>query len=173
MRRLTAHRPCPLALGLRAALLPALLLGCAPDKADTGGLDCDPSAAAPGEAQAELNGEPWLGPDAAWSPSGDGVQITTSLGEGYRLTLVAYGVQDAISDGRLPQTLPMDAAGLEAWGLLYPEDGASFSSKAGEGGQLTVFAVEGDLLSGCFDFGAAAGDEALRVSGGRFLAEAL
>lgn len=155
----------------RAGLLPLILaVACAKGKDDTGGEACDPSASGPGEARAEVNSAAWLGPDATWVASGDGVQITTSVGDGFRLTLVAYGVLDAISEGRLPQTAPMDAAGLEAWGVVYPEDGSSYSSKAGEGGSLTLFALEGDQLSGCFSFGAASGDEALRVSDGSFLA---
>ena len=159
-----------------AGLLAAPLLfaaACSGEKGDTAGSFCDASAASAGEALAEINSGAWRGPDATWVPSGDGVQVTTSIGDGYRMTLVAYGVQGAISEGRLPLTLTMDAAGLDAWAVVYPESGSSFSSKAGEGGSLTLSAVEGDLLSGCFEFGAAAGDEALRVSGGSFLANPL
>ena len=162
---------------LRRAHLPLVLAlaACTDKGADSAGDSCDPGDVADGLIEAEVDGAAWTGAELQWSGTGAGLQLTSALGAGdtasdWRITLVANDSLDAIEAGDLPLTLPMDAAGEQAWALLYPAAGDSFSSKAGAGGAVTFAALDGDALRGCVAFDAAGSGGEASLSGGRFSA---
>ena len=145
------------------------LVGCAGEASEEDGT-CTVSAGT-GRMELTLDGEAWAS-DATWSEAGDGVQVISTLADGWRFTIVAQQALTEVEVGSFPVEidLSVDAGFITA----YPEDGdASFSSSGGSG-TLSLTAREDDLLSGCFEAELGSGDgDVLEVEGGGFVAELL
>lgn len=145
------------------------LAGCAGDATEED-RTCTVSAEA-GQMELTLDGEAWAS-DATWSEAGDGVQVISTLADGWRFTIVAQQALTEVEVGSFPVEidLSVDAGFITA----YPESGdASFSSSGGSG-TLTLTDREDDLLSGCFQAELGSGDGGvLVVEDGGFVAERL
>jgi hypothetical protein len=138
--------------------IPALLTGLAL-------VGCDPGCDAaddlgPDTLTMELDGDPWTAADPTWQVSATGVQINTSPVAGWRLSMVAQETQKGIDvptlveDGDLPIYVKLGSSQDGGWGLLYPEEGDTFSTEYGHGGFLKFSRLRGDELYGCFAFDA-------------------
>lgn len=137
---------------------------------DEDGFDCSVNASE-GTIEGTLDGEDW-GADATWTEAGDGVQVVTSVSDGWRLTIVAQQALDAVSDDALP--IEVDLGGDEGFVTVYPEAGGSSWTSAGASGSMVLDGVSGDVLSGCLSFDAVSSDgDEVSLDGGSFQAVAL
>jgi len=126
---------------------------------------CDPGCDAaddlgPDTLTMELNGDPWTAASPMWQVSATGVQITTAPVAGWRLSMVAQetpkgiDVPTLLEDGDLPIYVDLGSSQDGGWGLLYPEQGDTFSTEYGHGGFLKFSRLRGGELYGCFAFDA-------------------
>ena len=133
---------------MRLAPLALFLVACG------GGSTCDLDAVGDGQLSGTVDGSAWSTSGASWSETGDGIQLVTDAGGGYRMTVSALQTVDgtpvgtAIADGAFPIDVDFgdETAGF---GLLYPDGEGSLTTKGGGGGSLTIDAVEGGVLSAC------------------------
>jgi hypothetical protein len=131
-----------------------------------------------GGIQAQVDGEAWEDANPQWNWTGTGVQVLTTTTDGWRLTLVAQRdlddtvVLDLVDEGGLPAQI--DLSGTDGFGVVYDVEGNSWTSSKDGSGTLTLQAIEGDELSGCFSFDAFDGDGGMvEIRGGGFVALAL
>jgi hypothetical protein len=125
-----------------------------------------PDGIAAGSGQALIDGEDWTAADVAWIETGSGLQVTTGMNDGWRLTLVVQGT-GLDSDGL--GIVELDGSG--GWGLVYPDDGSSYSSQE-IGGSLELV-TRGDTIELCFDLDAAGEDGEVSIEEGYLHADAL
>lgn len=156
---------------------PTLLLPCALLASSSllacGDETCEPQGLAEGDVVGTVDGEAWTGAGASWSVAGDGVQVTTAEGGGWRLTLVAsadeegQGVAAALVDGE-SLVVPL---GDESFAALYPTGVAgSYATQAAGDGEA-VLTRTGDSVAACFSFTASAADgTAVELTGGELVA---
>ncbi|MBW2257085.1 MAG: hypothetical protein JRI25_21170 [Deltaproteobacteria bacterium] len=138
--------------------LPALLAAFALVGCDPG---CDAADdLAPDTLTMELNDAPWTAANPTWQVSATGVQINTSPVAGWRLSMVGQetpngtDVPTLVEDGDLPIYVKLGSSQDGGWGLLYPEEGDTFSTEYGHGGFLKFSRLRGRELYGCFAFDA-------------------
>ncbi len=134
--------------------------------------ECDPASLGLGEAEARVDGEEWSVGGATWMEAGSSVQLTIPTSGGWGITLVAQTTLagDSLSEALDAGTFPIEISlGSEGGGFatIYPEEGLSYSSRTGSGGELVIHEVD-EALEACFSFEAlSTGGEAIDVSGGR------
>lgn len=158
---------------MRASLLLAPVLVASCSLLACGKETCEPAGLVEGDVVATIDGDAWDGAGASWSAAGDGVQFTTSEGDGWRLTLVAnedeegQGVAAALVDGE-SLVVPL---GDSSFAALYPTGVAgSYATQAEGDGQATLTRT-GDAVAACFSFTASAADgAAVELTGGELLA---
>lgn len=149
-------------------LVPAIVLlstGCG------GAATCDLTGLAEGAVRGTVDGVGWDTTGAAWSPTGEGIQVVTSSGGGYRVTFSLLKSVDgealatAVDAGETPIEVSFDDESA-GFALLYA-DGASGSltSKGDGGGTLTIERLDGDLVGACFAFDAVSADRTASVEG--------
>lgn len=137
-----------------------------------GSAPCDLDAATDGRVSGTVDGAAWSTGGAAWSETGEGIQIVTGSEGGYRVTISALksvGGASVLSDveqGAFPIEVDFgdEAAGFA---LLYPEGAGSVTTKGGGGGTLSIESLEADVLAACFAFDTSDGravDAAVRAS---------
>ena len=119
-----------------------------------------------GGGEAVINGEDWAAVDVAWNETGTGLQITTGMSQGWRLTLAIQG--EALDSSGLGI---VDLDGSGGWGLVYPEDGSSYSSQDG-GGSLELVS-RSDTVELCLELEAVGADGEVTLEHGYLHAEAL
>ena len=142
-----------------------MLLGC--DSSSSERDLCDfPSDVEVGTGVAELNGDEWNATGVAWNEAGTGLQVTTGIQDGWRMTLVIQA--DGLDDDGLGR---IDLDGNDGWALVYPADGSSYSSQDG-GGTLDLVLRE-DTVQICFDIEASGDDGTVVVDEAYFHAAAL
>lgn len=146
------------------------LTACKGEKEESGGPVCSPPALDAGTVSASVDGAAWTATEATWTPSGTAIQLNTVLAEGWRLTLVMNNAVPDLEAGETPIIREMTADGSEAWALLYPEAGGSYSSKDGIGGSAVVSSVDGDEIVGCFAFEGVGSGGTVAVEDGYFRA---
>jgi hypothetical protein len=161
----SSHR-LPLALAL--LVLPA----CGDKEGDSAEGDCTPAGTAVGSVTAQVDGAPWTAGGVQATESGDGIQLTSAVGGGWRLTLVAQttedgtGVLDALELGAATVTLESGEGGFA---VLYPDSGAG-SYSTNDGGGVAVLVREGDRIDACFSFTAGGAEGDISVTGGQLSA---
>ncbi len=130
----------------------------------------------PGTLEAHVDGQSWLASEAAWMESAGSIQITTSAGAGWMLSLLAQNdvsgnsVVDAVNSGDLPMEVLLGDGSEGGWALLYPDEGLSFATKNASGGTLFISAHDADELLGCVEFVAADDSTTVELKDGRFRA---
>lgn len=130
-----------------------------------------------GATEAEIDGTMWSS-HAEWLLAGTSLQVNAEQSGGWWYSMVAQTTRDgdlagdAIADGAVPAEVTLHSGEDGGWVVLYPDSGASYTTKSAPGGRL--FLVEAsDIVGGCFDFEAANQDgDPVKVTAGRFRAEA-
>ncbi len=157
------------------AFLPFLslyaLAGCAPETA-AGTPSCTPTAAE-GEVAASIDGSSWAS-TATWFEAGSSLQVNAESVDGWWFSMVLQTTEDgtAAVDATAAGEWPMafDIGGGGGWVTLYPDEGASYTSRDGSGA-LTLVSDEAGL-AGCFSFEALGDEGTVTVSDGSFVATA-
>jgi hypothetical protein len=147
-----------------------LLLACAGGNASSASCDdADPLDA--GAIAATVDGAAWAS-TATWVWQGESLQIDAAPADGWSFTLVAQTTADGatvkagIDAGAFPIEVSL-ADGGGGWGRGHPSDGDPYITDDAEGGTLTLSALDGDALLGCFDFVAGdGGRKSVEVSDG-------
>lgn len=133
---------------------------------------CTPAGVSSGTLRAAVDGSAWTADGVAQSPSGDGVQVTSAPGDGWRLTLVAQtttdgrGVTEALSEGPAEVSL---TEGSGNFAVVYPAEGGTSYTTNNGGGTAVLEATDGGL-NACFSFEAGGADGALTVTDGQLTA---
>lgn len=158
----------------RAPLALLLALAACGDKdEDTGSSACTPTGTAVGSVTATVDGSSWTAGGVQANESGDGLQFTSEVADGWRITLVAQetddgvGVLDALEVGNATVTLENEGGGFA---VMYPAEGAG-SYSTNDGGGTAVIARDGDRIDACFSFTAGGSEGDITVSGGQASAE--
>jgi hypothetical protein len=125
-----------------------------------------PSEVAEGQGEATIDGDLWQGADVAWTESGSGLQITTGMSDGWRMTVVIRG--EGLDEDGLGR-ISLD--GTDGWALIYPESGSSYSSQTGEGSLDLV--QNSDVVQACLEVEASGEDGSVVVEQAYLHAEAL
>ncbi len=156
-------------MGFAAVL--GLAAGCGGEVPDLG-WDCVvPGDLGEGELRATVDGADWRTGTAAWLMAGSSLQVNTEAEDGWRLTVVGQSteegqaVEDAMTTRIVPFTIPLETGEEGGWATLYPDDGDSFATESGGGGQFVVVDLEADLLTACFWFPATDGEASVEVTG--------
>jgi hypothetical protein len=141
---------------MRTLLLSIVLVGCGSDAADT---STPTSTCGEGIASSTLEGtvgeDPWSAPSARYTWTGDAVQITTSIGDGWRVTMVAQeddggvAVRDAVGSADFPVMATLTSGTEAGWALFYPESGSAYGTENAAGGSLELSGLDGGVLTGC------------------------
>ena len=125
------------------------LWGC--DTSSAGRDLCEfPSDVAVGSGVADLDGEEWNAIDVAWNAAGSGLQVTTGISDGWRMTLVIQA--DGLDEDGLGR---IDLDGTHGWALVYPADGSPIVLRMGG---LDLVSRE-DTVQICFDVEASGDDD--------------
>ncbi len=125
-----------------------------------------------GSAEAEVAGEPWSADAVSWAWAGSSLQVNAEASGGWLLSLVAQWDRDGVdleaaAAGDFPVEVDLADGGFA---VMYPSEGGSYASNKGEGGSLSIAAIDREVL-GCFSFEAASAEgETLEVRGGAFRA---
>ncbi len=143
---------------------------------ETGSQDPCPGAADlnSGTISATLDGAGWVSSGNVYSWGGTSLEIVTPRVDGYNMTIVGQLddtgaiVQEMVDYEAFPFTVVLDTGAEGGWALLYPENGASFSTEKGEGGTMIVQGLEDGNLLGCFDFDVSDGSVAVAMEDGLF-----
>ena len=135
------------------------------------GGECDPASLGLGEAEARVDGEAWLVEGANWMEAGSNVQIMIPTSGGWGITLVAQStlsgesLSEALEAGVFPIEVSLGSEG-GGFATVYPEEGLSYTSKSGSGGELVIHGAD-EALEACFSFEAVSTDTvAIQVTGG-------
>jgi hypothetical protein len=113
-----------------------------------------------GAALATVDGAAWAS-TATWLWQRESLQVNAAPAGGWSFTFVSQTTADgetakaAVDAGDFPIELSLPVGGEGGWVLAYPTDGDSYSTENGEGGTLTITALDGDALYACFAFDAA------------------
>lgn len=144
------------------------------DSAGAGEGSCTPTGRTPGTLAAQVDGASWQTDGVQQTGSGDGVQITSGVGDGWRLTLVAQasdsgsGVLDALDNGPVVVVLE---EGSGNFAVLYPDaGGTSYSTNSGGGEAVLTRNTAAGTLDACFSFEAGGADGAHSVTDGQLSA---
>lgn len=136
----------------------------------TGRAVCDLPAR--GKLTGEVDGERWTTGGVVWNETGDGIQITTDSGDGYRVTFSlqedadGIALTEVIESGPVPTEVSFDD-GNTAFALIYPEgESSSLSTKGSVGGWLSIEEVSDGVVGACFSFEASSADRSAVVGGG-------
>ncbi len=133
---------------------------------------CTPTGVSSGTLRAAVDGRTWTADGVAQSPSGDGVQVTSAPGDGWRLTLVAQtsaggqGVTEALAEGPVEVSL---VEGSGNFAVVYPAEGGT-SYTTNDGGGTAVLLSSESGLNACFSFEAGGADGTLTVTEGQLSA---
>lgn len=120
-----------------------------------------------GEGLGTIEDKTWTPTEITWTWAGDDVQINAPRTDGWQLSMVAMTDMDgvAVKDKMDGEEFPVHVAlGAEGGGIatLYPEDGGSYTSSNGAGGDLQLLRLDMDYgLVACFSFEAGGSDGSL------------
>ncbi|MFH1469839.1 MAG: hypothetical protein ABIO70_35980 [Pseudomonadota bacterium] len=139
--------------------------------------DCPaPTDLLEGQVQGTMDSAAWLAEGVGWTVASGALSINVDRTDGYTLSMVlrvasdSLLVEDLISSGEAPFEVPLGDGEDGNWINVYVQGATStYSTIQGSGGTLTVAEIDGEVLLGCLDFGAATSDgESLLFEGGRF-----
>jgi hypothetical protein len=129
-----------------------------------------------GQLVGTLGGASWTAEGVGWSEASEALSVNVDRTDGYTMSLVAHTALDGslavdlLAAGNAPFDVPLGNGDDGNWVNVYVQgETATYSTIQGTGGSLAVAAIEGDVLLGCLDFGAAnTAGESLSFEEGRF-----
>ncbi len=147
-------------MGRISGLIVTLLLGCGA-KEDTAGIEDCQVGDLSGAGQAKFDGNGWAASDGVWMESGTNITINLESDTNQNININAKkgadgtDVQTLISESQFP--IVIDLSGDDGFGsvmdLRNGLDGYE-SSNPGGSGTFVIAGVDGDTLTGCFEFDA-------------------
>jgi len=147
-------------MGRISVLIVTLVLGCG-SKEDTAGIEDCQVGDLGGVGQAKFDGNGWAASGGVWMESGANITINLESDTKQNININAKkgadgtDVQTLISESQFP--IVIDLSGDDGYGgvmdLRNGQDGYQ-STNPGGSGTFVIAGVDGDILTGCFEFDA-------------------
>jgi hypothetical protein len=129
-----------------------------------------------GQLRGTMDGAAWRAEGVGWTVASEALSINVDRTDGYTVSMVlrvaldGLLVADLIDADEAPFDVPLTNGDDGNWVNVYLQGATStYSTIQGSGGTFTVAEIDGAVLLGCLDFGAATSDgEAVLFEDGRF-----